>query len=161
MIVKIAATTLVRFLLFVQCCGKARASAVFSDALVREIFSISPALSSTMLADWQTTISPAACATFLKVINDWQAENSRLSDSSQSEEPNAKDLAYFSLPEGFGFHAVLTETLSRAACGVMRAFSCRLPGFAASRPPYLYENFLACTGSVEEELSGVFGRRKA
>jgi len=150
---EVSAVTLVRFLVFVQCCGRTRASAVFCDALVREVFSIPSALSLAVLAEWQRHIPSATYATFLEVLTEWQVENLSGADSSHREDPRDEDLAYCALPEAFGVHAALSEALSYAAYGVMRAFARRLPGFAASRLSYLYDNFLACTGSVEDEPS--------
>jgi len=61
------------------------------------------------------------------------------------------DFAYLSLPKTFGLARSLDRALSVAAQGLLRAFAWRLPGFAGSNLPYLYTNFLDCTGSLEEE----------
>lgn len=61
------------------------------------------------------------------------------------------DLAYLLLRGPLKLDRPLDLALSVAAQGLLRAFSWRLPGFAASSLPYLYRNFLDFPGSVEEE----------
>jgi hypothetical protein len=61
------------------------------------------------------------------------------------------DLEFLSLPHSLRLARSLDQTLSVAAQQVYRAFSWRLPGFAEASVPYLSSNFLAFSGSVEEE----------
>jgi hypothetical protein len=63
----------------------------------------------------------------------------------------ADDLSYLSLPKSFRVSRAVDLALSVAAQGVMRAFAWRLPGFAGSSLPYLYNNFLDVSASLEDE----------
>jgi hypothetical protein len=63
------------------------------------------------------------------------------------------ELAHLALPASFGLSRSFDLTLSIAAQHLLRAFAWRLPGFARSHLPYLYANFLAGAGSLEEESS--------
>jgi hypothetical protein len=61
------------------------------------------------------------------------------------------ELSHLALPASFRLSRSFDLTLSLAAQHLLRGFAWRLPGFARSNLPYLYTNFLACRGSVEEE----------
>ncbi len=61
------------------------------------------------------------------------------------------ELSYLALPASFGLARSFDLTLSIAAQHLLRGFAWRLPGFSRSNLPYLHANFLAYTGSVEEE----------
>jgi hypothetical protein len=63
------------------------------------------------------------------------------------------ELAHLALPASFGLSHAFDLTLSIAAQHLLRTFAWRLPGFARSHLPYLYANFLAGAGSVEDEPS--------
>lgn len=150
---EIPAATVVRLVVLLQCCGGTRAEAVCSDPLVRELLAIPPDFSVAMLPDWHVSITPAACVTFREVMASWQAEVLRLPDPPSHETLRQEDLTYLSLPERFGVQGEIEAMMREAAYTVMQAFARRLPGFAGSRLSYLYDNFLACTGSVEEEAT--------
>jgi hypothetical protein len=148
---EIPAVTIVRFLLLIQCCGRPRAAAVFSDPLVRDLLAIPPDFSLALLADWQASITSTACDTFREVIASWRAEVLPPPNQFAHGDPRPEDLTYLTLPESFGYAPAYDAMLQEAAYVVMRTFARRLPGFAGSRLSYLYDNFLACSGSVEEE----------
>lgn len=61
------------------------------------------------------------------------------------------DLNYLLCPAEFGLTRRVDRVLSVAAQNMMRDFAGRLAGFAYSSLPYLFQNFLAFTGSIEEE----------
>ncbi len=63
----------------------------------------------------------------------------------------AEGFDYLALPRSFHPSRPADLALSVAAQGVLRAFAWRLPGFAASSLPYLFNNFLDVSGALEEE----------
>lgn len=70
----IPVVALIRFLLFVKCCGQARAHHAFSDPLVRDLLGIGPVLSPSHLAHWQRRLSGENLETFLYTLSTWQYE---------------------------------------------------------------------------------------
>jgi len=61
------------------------------------------------------------------------------------------DLFYLTLPDSLRLAPALDSALTVAAQNLLRSFSWRLPGFAASSLSYLATNFLDFSGSLEEE----------
>jgi hypothetical protein len=68
----LSAASLIRFLLFVKCCGRANAQRVFFDPLVRDLMGIDPSLSPLTIKRWQAHLSQASLETFLKEFFTWQ-----------------------------------------------------------------------------------------
>jgi hypothetical protein len=64
----LSAASLIRFLLFVKCCGQANAQQVFFDPLVRDLMGIDLSLSPLTIMRWQLHLSQASLETFLKEI---------------------------------------------------------------------------------------------
>ncbi len=69
----------------------------------------------------------------------------------------ARDLTYLSLagifPRKQRGARMVDLALSVAAQGMLRSFAWKLPGFGNSSLGYLYNNFLACTASVKEDVN--------
>jgi hypothetical protein len=63
------AVALLRFLIFLKCCGQANAQRVFFDPLVRDLMGIDPALSPLAVTHWHAHISQAKLEAFLKELS--------------------------------------------------------------------------------------------
>jgi hypothetical protein len=85
------AGALLRFLIFVKCCGQASAQRVFFDPLVRDLMGIDPALSPLAVARWHARISQAKLEAFLKELSIWHYECGAISGQLLT-------LAYATLP---------------------------------------------------------------
>ncbi len=70
----VPAATLIRFLLFVKCCGRANAQRVFFDSLVRDLMGIDLSLSPLAIKRWQSRLSRQNLETFLAEMFTWQYE---------------------------------------------------------------------------------------
>lgn len=63
----------------------------------------------------------------------------------------AEDFSHLALPRSFRVSRSVDLALDVAAQGLLRAFAWCLPGFARSGLPYLYDNFLDFSASIEDE----------
>jgi hypothetical protein len=63
----------------------------------------------------------------------------------------AGDLSHLALPDSFQVTSAFDLMLSVAAQQLLRSFAFRLPGFAESNLPYLFDNFLDFSSSLEDE----------
>jgi hypothetical protein len=142
-----AAISLVRFLILIKCGGHRGAERRLGDPVIRDLLLIPPGVSVGALNDWQARVGAEHIEQFLGVLADWQRRQERAVD----QPPHEDDLAHLALPECLKFSASLDLALSAAAQHVLRAFACRLPGFTASRLPYLASNFLEFAASIEDE----------
>ena len=80
----------------------------------------------------------------------------RLADSLRRMRPIGQDLDYLALgPRGIRVSPDFDLAWSMAAHAVMRGFARRLIGFERSSSSFLYENFLAGTGTVRHVEGGI------
>lgn len=77
-------------------------------------------------------------------LQEWNEDSGdRLAAFERALDPTDADLSWFG------------DELALAAHHVMRAFARRLPGFSESSPRFLYENFLAFAGTVEQTRGAI------
>jgi hypothetical protein len=243
----LSAAMIVRFLLFVKCCGQMRAHLAFSDPVVRDIFGMPPTCTSDSLLRWQRRVTPVQLSTFARICSQWPEqhfapsshyclttvetqkravvvfiESGRgawlsaqrldrtnlasilgamtacvrpddrrqarlwcdpgliqeaaslgewqrvLSLGSEETEPLAEqedatvemtaqaerlaeEMCYLEFPKSLRMRQTLDLALTVIAHGLLRSFAGRLPGYGHSRLAYLYQNFLDCSATLEEE----------
>jgi hypothetical protein len=136
---------LIRYLLYVLCCGSERSVRAFADPLLRDLFRVASSLSIDELVVWQERLSQQELEEFTHVLRGWQHVH------ASGVEQTPADVDYLTLPPGLPLRDSLSEALRFAACAVIRSLARRLPGFTSSTFPYLYSNFLDMTASLEEE----------
>jgi hypothetical protein len=68
----VPASTLLRFLVFVKCCGNMRAEQAIRDPLVRDLFRIPSAWSPAAIRTWQRHINGTPIAQLQRVSAEWQ-----------------------------------------------------------------------------------------
>jgi len=130
---------IVRFLLYLRCCGAERAERASSDPLLRDLFFIPPSCSTSDLVAWQQSISEEDIVALHITLAEW---------GGQGDEISREDLT---VPPSLRPSTLLDSGLTVAAAAIMRSFARRLPGFASSSLPFLYSNFLDISASLDEE----------
>jgi hypothetical protein len=145
-----AAISLVRFLLLIKCSGPKHAQHTLTNSLLRDLMLVPPTVSAEVLTEWQARVTTTQIDNFLTTLINWQRQQGRINDRNHISEC---DLSYLALPGSLECSPALDLALSVAAQNLLRNFAWRLPGFAESNLPYLSNNFLDFSASLEEELT--------
>jgi hypothetical protein len=139
----IAAAAVLRHLLAVRCLGAPRATSSITDPAVRLFSGSDPR---TSLADMAEILHAANVEAALQYLEDLVEADGR------APLPVAvDDCEYFNIAAVFPELELASErehAWNRIAHAVLRHFASRQPGFTASSPGYLWQNFLAGTSAI-------------
>jgi hypothetical protein len=120
-----------RLVVLVKAAG---AVALFGDPLWRDVMGIAPELGPAEVAAQLAATSDDACARLREAF----------------PEVGEDEIARVALPELAGDTAA-DRALGAATIALLRRFAHRLPGFAASSPSYVFDNFLDARASLERD----------
>jgi hypothetical protein len=128
------------------------------QSLAQRVRARIPSTAARLLAD---PAFAGALAASDKDIEVWSLDDGRISGLAQEPQNVAEtlarldrlenELAYLALAKPFCGPRLADLGFSLMAQGLLRAFARRLPGFARSTLPYLYDNFLDFGATVEAE----------
>jgi len=78
-----AATSLVRFLMLVKCCGQDRARRAFNDPLLRDLLLIPPEVSPEVIRKWQAQITVTHLRAMIRTLTEWQRSRGAIDAARQ------------------------------------------------------------------------------
>jgi hypothetical protein len=82
----VGAAQILRFLVLSNCCGGARAAAVFSDPLWRRLFGVVPTIDRAAAANWLASLGPACRRRYARMIARFDARADGASERSAHDE---------------------------------------------------------------------------